>query len=495
MTVIVLGVFLMIVQFNFTPVRANIPVEVAPSFGLSGHIAKSVLGEKLIFGYGPENFSLAFDKYGASRLANSTLSNLRFFDGMNQIFTWVVHGGIIMIIALLLFFWALVESLIKSLRKVEDVSEYSGVVALLWTAVFALFLYPFNLTIMLMLYISMALFVLVVWGGKRRVMDIEEKPLVSLASSIGFIVGLIVVLAGSYFNAVRYVSDVSFAKALQENDNTEVVDGLVRAINWNNQDDRYYRTLSQATLGLLNQEINERVNPSDTQRAKANNWFNLGTVYQSLIGLVDGAAPLAEDAYIKAADLRPGDASYFGRIGSMYLAQSDLLRQLARSAGVNARSFNQQADDSLEKAEEYFKKAIDIANNYGFAIYNLGAVYDRKGELTEAITQLEKIIPYNANQPGLLFELGLLYYRVDRKTDALAALQRAVLLSPDYANARWYLSLVYEELGDLDSAIQQLEVVLKNNKENATVIQKLSQLKRGESSIPPETVLDQEPLD
>jgi len=180
----------------------------------------------------------------------------------------------------------------------------------------------------------------------------------------------------------------------------------------------------------------------------------------------------------------------------MYLAKSDLSRQLAAGGGANASKFQQEIAPNLTKAEENFKKAIDISDSFGLAIYNLGVVYDRMGKVREAIVQLEKIAPYNSNQPTIAFELGLLYYRDNQKDKAFNQLQRAVLLSPDFANARWYLGLLYEERQDIPNAIDQMQKILSTdaNKDNQEVLTKLNELQNGKKSIPPKKVLDQKPL-
>ncbi|HYU64931.1 MAG TPA: tetratricopeptide repeat protein [Candidatus Paceibacterota bacterium] len=519
MAIIVFGVFLLIINFNLRIVKGQLPIEVAPSFSLSTDIIKSVLNERLITGYGPENFSIAFDKFGARKLANTTLSSLKFYDSTSQIQNFIIHGGLVMVLALLFFFWTVGQSMYKIWHDRENKASpfLSGILSLTAAILVAMFLYPFNITLMFLLYVAMALLVLAFWGHNKHVWEIEEKPMISLASSLGFIAGLILVLAGSYFVTAQYLSDVTFAKASSEPNTDKAVAMYVQAINWNNKDDRYYRSSSQAALGLLTNEINKG-NRNDPQRPsriqnfiassidlakrgtvteplEPNNWINLGSVYQSLIGLVDGIDRLAEDSYLKAAQLRPGDSSIYNQIGSMYLARSDLMRQLARQAGANGGRFIGESVASLDKAEKYFKQAINISNNYGLAIYNLGAVYDRQGKVNDAISQLERIIPYNANQPNLLFELGLLYYRAGRKDDALTALERAVELSSNFANARWYLGLIYEERGDLQSAIAQMQKILETNKDNSTVLQKIDDLKKGLTKIPPQKVTDQKPLE
>ena len=71
-----------------------------------------------------------------------------------------------------------------------------------------------------------------------------------------------------------------------------------------------------------------------------------------------------------------------------------------------------------------------------------------------------------------------------------------MILSPNFSNARWYLALIYEERRDLPNAIEQLEKILslEENKGNQIVTTKLSELKKGQTKIPPQKVLDQKPL-
>ena len=162
--------------------------------------------------------------------------------------------------------------------------------------------------------------------------------------------------------------------------------------------------------------------------------------------------------------------------------------------GSKAAQFQQQYTDALNNAATAFQKAIDMSPSYGLAIYNLGAVYDRQGKTTEAIKQLERIAPYNTDQPTLMFELGLLYIRANRHADALTVMQRAVLLAPQYSNARWYVALLLEEKGDIAGALAQLTEVQKSNPDNATLNAKISQLQNGTQAIPPGKVIDNKPL-
>lgn len=521
MTVVIVGVFMMVVDLDLQALKKDLPVELVPSYGLSTDIAVSALKEKPIFGYGLENFSFAFDKYGASRLANTNLAGFKFFDSTAEIITMVVSGGAVMAVAFLFFLWSVFMVFWKYRgyvnRDLEQSKEDFGVLASFVATIVALFLYPFNLTLMMFFFVIMGLAVLILSDNNRKEYNIEEKTSLSLSASLGFIGGLILVLVGVYFGTTIYIGDVKYAEALKVTDKAVIAETLVTAINWNGNDDRYFRSASQAALGLLADEVNKKADAernakiqnyistatSLARRAteispmEAENWANLGFVYQNLLAIVDGADKLAENAYLRASELRPGDPTFAYRTGMLYFGKLDLLAQLVASRRITAAQANSVALEAVKKSEEYLRKAVEQAPSFGLAIYNLGVVYDRQGKVGDAIKELEKVAPANSDQPGLAFELGLLYYRAGRKAEAKSALERAIVLSPDYSNARWYLALILEEGKNLDGAIEQLERILsvEVNKDNKVVLDKIEQLKAGKTSFPPGDILDEKPLE
>jgi len=541
MTVIVLSVFLLVINFNINAVKKNLPVEIAPSYQLSGDVAVKSLKDSIVFGYGPENFSLAFDKYGAYKLADTTLSTTKFSDATSEFINMVTQNGLVGVAALLFLIWTIVWGIVKSRNTIrsDESGDTVGMLSFVFAVFVAMFFYPFNTTIMFVMYVALALMALSLWGQEKKSFSVEDKAWLSLTASLGFIAGLILVLVGVYFGAAIYASDINYVSALKLNlagnsaqssadaktslDNyKKAQDSMATAVGWSSYDDRFYRADSQIALNMLSVEINRVPEKGEDANLKAQNiqgysaravdsaqkatqispresanWSNLGNVYQALLGLVDGVDKLAADSYNKALELRPGDASLYLGIGNTYLAKSDLSRQLAQNAtGDSATKLKKDVEDALAKSEEAFKKAVELANNYGVAIYNLGTVYDREGKTAEAITQLEKIAPANANQPGLFFELGLLYSRANNKDQAIAAMQRAIFLSPEYSNARWYLGLLLEERKDYAGAIEQMEKILATeaNKDNATVLTKLEELRKGGVAATKEKAIDQKPL-
>lgn len=516
MVVVVLGALLLLVNFNLSSVKSNFPVEVAPSHRLSLHIAKEVVKDQAALGWGPENFSLAFDRFGAGRLANTRLASLRFFDATSEFSNVAVHGGIAALLALALLGWCLIQvvarfggAISESVARGDGAAwavESSGTLAALVALTAAFLLYPFNITLMGVGAVLLALAGLIVAGDRQRTIDIEERPMYSLSASLGFILGLILVLSGLYFASVRYIADARYAQVAKAGNAQDAMNGLARAIDMHNTNDRFLRDGSQVALLLLREEV-AKGNAADASRIQnltatavqlaqratqvapleSLNWYNLGLIYQALTGLVENVEQLAEEAFTKASELRPGDPTFDNQAGQMWLARTDLIRRVAPN---NTAAYN----DSLTRAEAAFRRAIEKSPSYGLAIYNLGAVYDRQNKVDDAILQLEKILPYNANEPTLMFELGLLYLRTNNHANAQAAMRRAVLLAPQFANARWYLALLLEESGDLQGALDQLYEIQKTNTDNETLKAKIAQLEAGIQSIPPAEVIDTEPL-
>jgi tetratricopeptide (TPR) repeat protein len=525
MVVIVFGAVLLLVDFDIASIKQELPAEVGPSYALSWKVVAGVMSTNLLFGFGPENFSFAFDRYAADQLIDTQLSSVRFFDATSEILTVAAQGGAIALLAGALLCWCLIQVSARFTKAISDsvtrgesaiwAAESSGTLAALAAMTVALLVYPFNLTLFMVWYALLAMAGLIVVGDRRHVIDIEERPLWSLVASLGFIVGLILVLTGLYFASVRYLADVRYAHAADQQALSDAMTGIARAIDLNDSDDRYLRDGSQLALALLREEIREGNTVPDPDRGQriqnlvassiqlaqravqavpeeSMNWNNLGLVYQAMTGLVDTVEQLAEDAFTKAGELRPGDPTFDNQAGQMWLARADLIYPLLNRSAT--KQLREQYDVALARAEEAFKRALEKSPSYGLAIYNLGAVYDRQGRVTEAIIQLEKIVPYNANEPVLIFELGLLYIRAEQKTDAMAALQRVVLLAPQYANARWYLALLLEERGDVDGALAQLYEIRKSNPENETLEAKIAQLEAGRQAPSSAEVIDNKPL-
>lgn len=527
MAVIVIGIFLMLVNFDLTAIKSKFPVEVAPTFKTTTNLALESLKTRPL-GFGLGNFSIAYDKLKPSSIANSVFYQVRFSTGSAQFLDMAVEGGILLVLAFLTLLWFYGQELVSNIKNTFFGNPEAGS---LWAAslgmLIAFFLYPINMTLMAVMVLLLALLVV----SKRsshaedvHVLNMESNAKYSFAGSVIFVVGLVLSLVAVYFTTNLYISSVYVKKALAATDNAKAIDYLVKSANSNNKDTNSYRLLSRAIVsqtaddlknGPKKDESKENYNTrlqnqmssaidiagraTTADPADSQNWFNRGFIFQNLINLVSGADQAAVNMYNESLMRNPADPVAYAKIGDTYLSVANVmdgaLAQASKdtNAKVDTEAIKKQISDSLAKAEENYKKAIALYNDYGQALYNLAVVYDREGKIPDAVKQFEKLYLANQNDPSILFQLGLLYYRNNQKDNAFKAWQRAVVLFPSYSNARWYLSLLYEERGDIPNALAQVQEIAKVNPDNEQVNQRIAQLQSGKPAIP-EKVLDQKPL-
>lgn len=79
----------------------------------------------------------------------------------------------------------------------------------------------------------------------------------------------------------------------------------------------------------------------------------------------------------------------------------------------------------------------------------------RKGELQEAIVQLEEALRLDWDFPDALEALGVLYSKVDRLDDAIEAMKRLAKISPNHVMAHANLSRFYVQKGMILEAEQE----------------------------------------
>ena len=104
---------------NIIPTRLQISSnEISPSFSSTMVVTKSVLKEKPILGWGPENFAIGFDKYYDSALPYLTKNPNEWWDRAHNIFLDLsVCNGLLFCIIYFLMFGILFYKLFKNRRE------------------------------------------------------------------------------------------------------------------------------------------------------------------------------------------------------------------------------------------------------------------------------------------------------------------------------------------------------------------------------------------
>jgi len=121
----------------------------------------------------------------------------------------------------------------------------------------------------------------------------------------------------------------------------------------------------------------------------------------------------------------------------------------------------------LDKALFHYEAALKIKPGYAMALYNLGTIYEKKGQIDKAINYYLKVLQINPNYSDALNNLGLIYYNQRDYAKAVSYFKRALKKDPQKTNARINLANVLFLQSKPDEAISQYRKLLQNDPENA----------------------------
>jgi tetratricopeptide (TPR) repeat protein len=121
-----------------------------------------------------------------------------------------------------------------------------------------------------------------------------------------------------------------------------------------------------------------------------------------------------------------------------------------------------------------------------------------------AITSFSQAVALDPTNPNVRIALGGVYYALNRFDDAARVFELAVISKPDLANGHYNLAVAYREQGEIEKAIEQINLVLslveKDSKDYEVAKAELDNLEKrrpveaeqGESLTPPQEA--QEPV-
>ena len=112
------------------------------------------------------------------------------------------------------------------------------------------------------------------------------------------------------------------------------------------------------------------------------------------------------------------------------------------SAAVRkAHRFHQQGN--LAKAENEYKKALQIQPDFFDALQGMGAIYLQKKSYPAAIKYLESALRIEPNIPDVLCNCGLAYQQTGNAAKAKEKYQQAITIDPSFGAAHFNLGLLY----------------------------------------------------
>jgi len=207
----------------------------------------------------------------------------------------------------------------------------------------------------------------------------------------------------------------------------------------------------------------------DIQKAEALN--SLGYAY-----LNDGKLNEAFVEFQKALALNPNNKetlNYLGYISTRFRKYDEAISYYRKAISLDpnyAEAVHNlgvtYADMEVwDEAIKYFKAALSnpVYSTPAQAYSNLGYAYYRKGDFVNAEKSLKEAILRNPVFPMATYILGLVYIEMKNDKSAVEEFKKAIGILPDYADAHWELGKIYLRTGQKARALKHFEVVAEKD--------------------------------
>ncbi len=486
---------------RFTKVAA--PADILLDGRTSTRITSAVLRRDPVFGSGPESFPYAFTSYRPLEYNETAFWNLRFLKAGNEFNQLLVSLGLVGTITFFAFLIMLGVPMLHRLLEPRTPAQREwlpGVAAAWFLLVASLFFSPLSFLTTFLLFLFSALAILLVRTGADRTVRIEGNRQSALMFSFSI---LIVAVAGILFFGGRlWLAEASYASAVKGLDRTEQIDTvrakLMRAVNLNGREAKYWFTLAQ--VDLIRAQIAAGQAEPDAQAVQA----AMTQASQAIGGAVaaNGAYPdsyeqvadltgfaqqiggsdltnVILDAYNRAAALEPRNPIHYLHAGQVELGRAQTFQAQSAQTEDDAtkKTLTDQQTEALNRAEAFFKHAKSLRSFFPPGDLGLAIVLELRGKPDQAVAAMQQILAVAPNDVDTWLELGRVLLNQKKDDDALLAFQQATTLAPQSAVGFLNIAQIYEAQGKKAEARAAYEQVNKLAPGTAQIEQKLEELK------------------
>jgi tetratricopeptide (TPR) repeat protein len=465
-------------------------LEVRPSVTATLDVMQAVYSRDALTGAGPNHFNEAWTAHKDQSLNTTLFWNTPFSAGNGYITSWFVTGGVLAVVAWLVFLGTFMFAGVRTLMQVSNQDNFWYFIATV-SFTSALFVWGISLVyvpgavLLAFGFVSTGLFVVASETLSQKssrsinLLTNARTGFVLIAAVMVLIIGTVAI---GYQVVRQFASIATFTTALAvpegENQASEVTARVARAYQLY-QTDTFLRDLATYQLSemrvlaanpspstveterfraLLASAI-ESSSVAITERASdARNWAIRGDIYTVLANAqVEGAYDRAAADYAEARLRDPQNPYYDLQLAVLEFGRNN-------NDGVRAN----------------IASALAKKPNYTDALTFLTELDIAAGNIDEAIRSTESLIAIESNNSARYYQLGVLYSAKANREMAIAAFSAAIELNPQYANARYLRALEYLALGNTAESIAELKVVRDLNPDNAPVATLIEQIERGE---------------
>ncbi len=197
----------------------------------------------------------------------------------------------------------------------------------------------------------------------------------------------------------------------------------------------------------------------------------------SLVGVNAYAAPAA-DKDGRAGSWRKAEQG----APDLKAAQAKVDKNPKDAEALNDLGFALRQNGKLDEAAKYLKQSIEIEPDMGQAHANLSVVYYDQNKFADAVTEAQKAVKIDAEQPIFRVVLGNALSKTGDLKGAEQEYKVAIHLKPDYENAHYHLGRVQNEDGQTNDAKYTLSKALELDPNDERVLVLLDKLEKSGSS-------------
>lgn len=471
-------------------------VQVVPSHKVTIDLARSVYEEGSMLGVGPNRFADAWRLYKNPSISETLFWDTNFSTGGSYVSTLFVNLGLfggLLFVAFSIWFIYLGYKMLLRPKRQDTYWYYLGSVSfsIAFFVWLISYLYVPGSAILLLgaLFTGMTF----VAAGSLLPNMTRTIPLVVNRRRGFFLMAVVIIVFSFSTSAVfsvgkQYIAQANYAKANINLSGEEYEKAVIKSFGLF-PDDKFMNSLAQAKLKKMNSfftlseptEEDEKEFLDIAQQAKffaeeavkkdktdPTNYMPLAGLYSTLaIAGVPEAQERALSALAKSQSLDPVNPAY--RL---------IAAQIAASVG------------DTQLAREEIKEALEIKSNLTQALFLLAQLDIAEGNVEGAIESTQSIIKLEQKNQTRYLQLGMLLSAEKRYEEAKEAFLTAIGIDPNYANARYLLALTLVELGEQQSALDQLYMVEQSNPDNKELKDLILQVQSGEVFIEPELGFD-----
>ncbi len=125
--------------------------------------------------------------------------------------------------------------------------------------------------------------------------------------------------------------------------------------------------------------------------------------------------------------------------------------------GTMTHARNYVWNDELSLWNDVVKKSPEKATGY----YNLGVIYQDRGELDEAVQQYSLALQKDPAYALAHINLGIIYYSQGSVDKAVKQFRKAIENNPGFSKAHYNLGRVFHSRGNVKEAVEQYEIAIK----------------------------------